>query len=417
MPKLPSERFYFNRNEHSAVFGGLDILESRIDATKKGSYSYQRRPVEWEGGTDAYIDREYNEDFYQAIIKLKKKFGGAQRGRYRLNLTEITLVAFAFRFARKLLRARIRGFDDFERRLENTRRRILGATVRKFGLNSYQEFKARWNKFNAWCHFHLMYSELYKRHLRPARPTFKSSHRAEFRQYRGWIRQIIDERCESGISKEDLALITRKIKRHARQRRFAGLTSSAMLANRTQHQEKIFAYVQRHLNLPLKFQLLPLETRLSVLKARLQNPAPPASLASLTPMAPGTASAVQPARLQPQKSASRRPKYGVPECSAMVLQFLQKFQPEARPKILKDAGWMVRYSRISRISIKGAIPPPMELMNFGGAPFPRHVDDDQYWESGWIIRALAHYMSQSEMGAVLYVAWTATQAWATENVA
>lgn len=82
MPKLPSERFYFNRREHGLVFAGLDQLVFRIKGSKLGSGPYERRSILYEGGADAYKDRQFDEAIYQAFVSLRSKFEHKLRGRY-----------------------------------------------------------------------------------------------------------------------------------------------------------------------------------------------------------------------------------------------------------------------------------------------------------------------------------------------
>lgn len=277
--QLPSEHVYISRHQLPLLLPAVKKISARLAGANLGSapHRFPLDRIDFQESARIYAGREYDKHFASQLQPLQNRLADLHlHGKLRLNLVHVTVLAFALRHNRE---AQAKGdpvVRELERLLENLRRRLKRATIRKFGDAFYAEFKQRWNRFVQWMNYYLLYDRKGHRRL-THHGSFRSFHKQQLDLVEAWLQSLIAERCERALPEDVLRALARRVKRRARQRRFGqvesdpGPTLRKMLCNKQKYENEVFAYIQRHVPLTLKFQHLDLSSRQSLLGERFRK--------------------------------------------------------------------------------------------------------------------------------------------------
>lgn len=157
--KLPSEHFYISMSALPLFAQGLDKLINRFAAVNLSSFP-NSHPMARGDCAPVYKKNRYDQHLHQEFLTLRVRVRhllAKKHGKLRLNLLNVTMLAFALRRVRAVIPAAGFNLKQFEITLENMRRRLLRSTNRKFGKTFYAQFRARWILFMNWIHLNLFY--------------------------------------------------------------------------------------------------------------------------------------------------------------------------------------------------------------------------------------------------------------------
>lgn len=166
--QLPSEHVHFHRNQLSLLLRAIKKVNARLGGANLGSFPH-RFPfdrIDIQESARLYAERKYDKQLASQLQLLQNRCAGLHRyGKLRLNLVHVTVLAFALRHNREAQAKDDPVVRELERLLENLRRRLKRATIRKFGDAFYAEFKQRWNRFVQWMNYYLLYDRKGHRRL------------------------------------------------------------------------------------------------------------------------------------------------------------------------------------------------------------------------------------------------------------